>query len=120
MSFTANDNQKLVTASGNGHQQPKRTTAMLREMMRNPGVIDCPSIYDPISARIAESVGFRCVSLEGSALGIGTCQVESALSLEDFAKAIRAITAVINIPLIVDAGAGFGEPAHVFNTVRVL
>ena len=119
MSLTANDSQTRMT-SGDGAQRQKSTAAALREMMKSPGVIDCPSIYDPISARIAESVGFRCVSLEGSALGIGTCQVEAALSLEDFAKAVRAITAVINIPLIVDAGAGFGEPAHVFNTVRVL
>ena len=88
--------------------------------MAKPGVIDCPSIFDPISARIAESLGFKCVSLEGSALGIATCQVEAALGLEDFAKAVRGITAVINIPLIVDAGGGFGEPAHVFNTIRVL
>jgi len=99
---------------------PQKTTAQLRELMANPGVIDCPSIFDPISARIAESLGFKCVSLEGSALGIATCQVEAALSLEDFAKAVRSITAVINIPLIVDAGGGFGEPAHVFNTIRVL
>jgi methylisocitrate lyase len=99
---------------------PQKATAQLRELMSNPGVIDCPSIFDPISARIAESLGFKCVSLEGSALGIATCQVEAALSLEDFAKAVRSITAVINIPLIVDAGGGFGEPAHVFNTIRVL
>jgi len=99
---------------------PQKTTAMLRDLMARPGVIDCPSIFDPISARIAESLGFKCVSLEGSALGIAVCQVEAALSLEDFAKAVRAITAVINIPLIVDAGGGFGEPAHVFNTIRVL
>ena len=88
---------------------PTKTTVQLRELMASPKVIDCPSIYDPISARIAESLGFKCVSLEGSALGIAVCQVEAALSLEDFAKAVRAITSVINIPLIVDAGGGFGE-----------
>lgn len=99
---------------------PPKTTAVLRDLMAKPGLIDCPSIFDPISARIAESLGFKCVSLEGSALGIVSCQVEAALSLEDFAKAIRSITAVINIPLIVDAGGGFGEPAHVFNAIRVL
>jgi len=119
MSLTANDNQENTTAADATHRM-KPMTAVLREMMQSPGIIDCPSIYDPISARIAESVGFRCISLEGSALGIGTCQVESALGLEDFAKAVRAITAVVNIPLIVDAGGGFGEPAHVFNTVRAL
>src|SRR5882757_7399384 len=99
---------------------PQKSTALMRELMAMPGVIDCPSIFDPISAKIAESLGFKCISLEGSALGIATCQVEAALGLEDFAKAVRSITAVVNIPLIVDAGGGFGEPAHVFNTIRVL
>ena len=61
---------------------PTKTTAQLRELMASPKVIDCPSIYDPISARIAESLGFKCVSLEGSALGIAVCQVEAALSLD--------------------------------------
>jgi methylisocitrate lyase len=99
---------------------PKRMATVLRQMLKDPGVIDCPTIYDPLSARIAEVVGFHCVSLEGSALGMVTCQIESALGAEDFAEATRRITQVISIPLIVDAGAGFGDPAHVFHTVRLL
>jgi len=37
-----------------------------------------------------------------------------------FRQSRAQYTAVVNIPLIVDAGGGFGEPAHVFNTIRVL
>jgi methylisocitrate lyase len=95
-------------------------TTALREMIKGPGVIDSPSIYDPLTAKIAESVGFRCVNLSGSARGIVTCQIEAALSLDNLAEATRNITNVINIPLLVDAGGGFGEPAHVFHAVRVL
>jgi methylisocitrate lyase len=36
------------------------------------------------------------------------------------AAATRAITSVVSIPVVVDVGAGFGEPAHVVHTVRVL
>jgi 2-methylisocitrate lyase-like PEP mutase family enzyme len=99
---------------------PKRMTTVLREMIKSPGVIDSPGIYDPLTAKIAESVGFQCVNLTGSGRGIVTCQIESALSLDSLAEATRSITNVINIPLVVDAGGGFGEPAHVFHTVRVL
>lgn len=99
---------------------PKRMTTALREMIKSPGVIDSPGIYDPLTAKIAESVGFRCVNLSGSARGIVSCQMEPALSLDNLAETTRNITNVINIPLLVDAGGGFGEPAHVFHTVRVL
>ena len=99
---------------------PKRKTTQLREMIKSPGIIDSPGIHDPLTARIAESVGFRCVNLSGPGLGVVSCGVEAALSLDDLAEATRRITNAINIPLLVDAGGGFGEPAHVFHTVRVL
>jgi 2-methylisocitrate lyase-like PEP mutase family enzyme len=99
---------------------PKRMTTVLRELIEGPGIVDSPSIYDPLTAKIAESVGFRYVNLAGSARGIVTCQIESALSLDELADATRGITDVVDIPLLVDAGGGFGEPAHVFHTVRVL
>lgn len=99
---------------------PKRMTTVLRELIQGPGILDCPGIYDPLSAKIAESVGFRCVELAGSARGIVTCQTGSALSLDDLAETTRDITQVVRVPLVVDAGGGFGEPAHVFHTVRVL
>lgn len=95
-------------------------TTVLREMIKAPGVVDLPGIYDSLTAKVAESVGFRAVNLTASGRGIVTCQIEPALSLDDLAEATRNITDVINIPLLVDAGSGFGEPAHVFNAVRVL
>lgn len=99
---------------------PKRMTTVLRELIENPAIVDSPSIHDPLTAKIAESVGFRYVNLAGSALGIVTCQIESALSLDELAETTRQITDVIDIPLLVDAGGGFGEPAHAFHAIRVL
>ena len=98
----------------------KRMTTVLQEMIKSPGVIASPGIYDPITARTAERLGFRCLDLPGSALGYATCMMEPNLTLEDMAEATRAITAVVSIPLVVDVGAGFGEPAHVAHTVRTL
>ena len=99
---------------------PKRMTTVLRELIKGPGFVDAPSIYDPLTAKIAEMVGFRCVTMPGSARGIATCRIESTLSLDEVAATTQSITAVIGIPLLVDAGGGFGEPAHVFHTVRAL
>jgi len=98
----------------------KRMSTVLREMINSPGIIPAPGVYDPITALIAERAGFRALDLPGSALGYATCMMEPNLSLEDMADATRRITAAVNIPLVTDVGAGFGEPAHVVHTVRLL
>jgi 2-methylisocitrate lyase-like PEP mutase family enzyme len=54
----------------------------------------------------------------GFDLGAHLATSEPLLCLEEVVRAARYITAAINIPLIVDAGAGFGEPLHVMRTVR--
>ncbi len=99
---------------------PKRMTTVLRELIKSRGFVDSPSIHDPLTAKIAEMVGFRYATLPGSARGIVTCRIESTLTLDELAAATQSITSVIGIPLLVDAGGGFGESAHVFHTVRVL
>lgn len=103
-----------------GSSSPKRMTTVLREMIKNPGIIDEAGAYDPISARIAEWVGFRCIAMGGYSVGSSLCVPEPILSLEDLAAVTRRMTAAVNVPIVVDAGAGYGEPAHVVNTVRVL
>ena len=107
-------------AEVSAQSSPKRMTTVLRELIKSPGVVDSPSIYDPLTAKIAEMVGFRCVTMPGSARGVVTCRIESTLTLDEMAAATQSITAVIGIPLLVDVGGGFGEPAHVFHTVRAL
>ena len=109
-------------AQGQGASAPsfKRMTTVLREMINSSGVIPAPGVYDPITARIAERIGFRCLDLPGSALGYATCNMHPNQGVEDMAVATRAITTVVNIPIIVDVGAGFGEPAHVAHAVKVI
>ena len=101
-------------------QTPKRMTTVLREMIDTPGVIAAPGIYDIFTAKIAEKVGFRALDLPGSALGYATCMMEPNLTLTDMTEAVRGIADAVNIPVVVDVGAGFGEPAHVVHMVHLL
>jgi methylisocitrate lyase len=93
---------------------------MLREMINAPGIVAAPGVYDPITARIAEQVGFKSLDLPGSALGYATCKMEPNLCLENMVEATSNITRAVSIPLVVDVGAGFGEPAHIVHTVKAL
>jgi len=112
--------QTAATAADQTRPAAKRVTTRLRELINRPGIIAAPGVYDPISARIAESLGFEVLDLPGSALGYASGVMEPNLCLEDMAAAARRITSVVNIPVVVDVGAGFGEPAHIAHTVRLL
>lgn len=104
-------------------EQPEpltKTTTKLRRLLAEGTPIIAPSVPDPFSARIAERVGFRSLALGGYALGTHLVATEPLLSLEEVAAATRRITRFSALPLIVDAGAGFGEPMHTMHTIREL
>jgi methylisocitrate lyase len=98
----------------------KRMTTVFREMLASPGIIHAPIAYDPLTAKIAQRVGFRCLDLGGYALGASSCIPEPLLCLEELLIATRRITAAVNIPLMVDGGAGFGDPTYVVRTITEL
>src|SRR3982074_730994 len=98
----------------------KRMTTVFREMLASPGIIHAPIAHDPLTAKIAERVGFRCLDLGGYALGASSCVPEPLLSLEEVIMATRRITAAVSIPVMVDGGAGYGDAVHVIRTLGEL
>jgi methylisocitrate lyase len=95
--------------------------ARLRELLRGEDVLVEPNVFDALTARVAESLGYDSVSLGGFQVAahlLGT--PEPLLSLEDMALAVRYATTAVSIPIMVDAGAGWGEPLHVTRSIRVL
>ena len=95
-----------------------KTTRRLREMLDAPGLIRAVNIYDPLTARIAENVGFQALALGGFQLGAHLCTTEPLLTMTEVMDSARYICQAVNVPLKVDCGAGFGEPVHVHRTVR--
>lgn len=75
-------------------------------------------IWDPYTARVAEALGMECVHIGGYQLGAHYVTSEPLLTLTELANTTRYVTAAVKIPVIVDAGAGFGEPLHVMRCVR--
>lgn len=89
-----------------------------RQLMARPKFIPALGIWDPYTARVAESLGIECVHLGGYQLGTHYVTSEPLLTLTELATTTRYITSAVKIPLIVDAGAGFGEPLHVMRCVK--
>lgn len=96
----------------------ERATTRLRRLIEQPGVIVAPACFDPLTARVAAEVGFDCVALGGYALGASLAVSEPLLTLTEVVAAAGRIAAAVDVPLIADAGAGFGDPLHTMRTVR--
>jgi len=88
--------------------------------MARPGFITALGIWDPYTARVAEALGIECVHIGGYQLGAHYVTSEPLLTLTELATTTRYVTTAVKIPVIVDAGAGFGEPLHVMRCVREL
>jgi oxaloacetate decarboxylase len=80
------------------------------------------SVFDPISARIAEELGFEVGMFSGS---IGSMTVLGApdlvvLTLSEFAQQANRICRAGNLALLVDADHGYGNALNVRRTVEEL
>lgn len=90
----------------------------MRELLNQPGIIMRPAISNPFMARIAQDVGFKCVGIGGFALGADTCTTEPQFTMTEVADEARRIQSAIEIPAIVDVGAGFGEAIQIWRMAR--
>ena len=91
-----------------------------RGLISGPGVHIQPVVFDPLGARIAEDIGFEMIALGGFAVGAHLAITEPLTSLDEFARITRSISLVTRLPIMVDGGAGYGEPLHVMHTIRML
>ncbi|MGZ5120112.1 MAG: isocitrate lyase/PEP mutase family protein [Burkholderiales bacterium] len=91
-----------------------------RELMARPKFIPALGIWDPYTARVAEALGMECVHIGGYQLGTHYVTSEPLLTLTELVWTTRYVTSAVKIPVVVDAGAGYGEPLHVMRCVREL
>jgi 2-methylisocitrate lyase-like PEP mutase family enzyme len=78
-----------------------------------------PDAYDPLSARLIESVGFKAVQCSGFSFALAAgCSSEAALGLERNLAMTKAIVEAVDVPVMADGEDGFGDPAAVAETVR--
>ncbi|MFP3080702.1 MAG: methylisocitrate lyase [Acidilobus sp.] len=93
----------------------------LRELTKGPGITVVPGVFDPASALLAESVGFKAIYLSGAALTGSLAMPDlSIITFSEVLDATRRIMEVVDLPVIVDTDTGFGEAINVYRTVKEL
>src|SRR5260221_1121402 len=80
------------------------------------------SVFNPISARIAEDLGFEVGMLAGSVASLTVLGAPDLilLSLAELAEQARRLCRASALPLLVDADHGYGNALNVMRTVAEL
>jgi len=91
----------------------------LRQMIEADEPVCAPLVLNPLMARMAAEAGFRALYLGGGASGYLNTHLEANLTLTEMAQAGLEIRSACELPLILDAAAGWGDPMHMHRTVSL-
>ena len=80
------------------------------------------SVFDPVSARIAEDLGFEAGMFAGSTASLSVLGAPDVivLTLSELAGQAHRICRAASLPLLVDADHGYGNALNVMRTVEAL
>ena len=91
----------------------------LKTLIKGAELIIAPVALNPIMARLAEEAGFKAIYLSGGSLGWLKCVTEANLTLPEMAQVAVEMRTVCKLPIILDAGGGWGDPAHMHRTIAM-
>src|SRR5687767_12119729 len=98
------------------------TKTRIHRILNRTGSIVFPGVYDTLSAKIVERVGFPMSFVSGysvAATSIGEPDL-GLLTQTEIVERARRICGSVGIPIIVDADTGYGNPLNVIRTVNEL
>ena len=96
--------------------------ARLRALLKGEGCVYPASVHDPISARLAEGIGFEAGMFAGSVASLAVLGAPDIilLTLSEFADQALRINRACDLPVIADADHGYGNALNVMRTVQEL
>ncbi len=107
----------MLHASASASQKRR----LLRERLASGDLLWLPGAINPLSAQLIEEKGFDGVYVSGAVLSADLGLPDIGLTtLTEVAGRAGQVARVTNLPTIVDADTGFGEPMNVARTIQVL
>lgn len=95
-----------------------KSSKAFRSMLKREKFVYMPVAYNPIGGRLVQSMGFKAVYTGGFVTGGSMCITEPLLTMDEQIRVAEGVAHAVEIPLIADGGAGYGEPLHTMRTVR--
>ena len=100
---------------------PAEKRRILRERLAAGELVRFPGAFNPLSARLIEQKGFDGVYISGAVLSADLGLPDIGLTtLTEVAGRGQQIARVTELPAIIDADTGFGEPMNVARTIQTL
>lgn len=94
---------------------------ILRERLAAGELLRFPGAFNPLSARLIERKGFEGVYISGAVLSADLGLPDIGLTtLTEVAGRGQQIARMTELPAIIDADTGFGEPMNVARTIQTL
>jgi methylisocitrate lyase len=100
---------------------PAAKRAQLRADLAGGGLLRFPGAFNPLSAKLIQAKGFEGVYISGAVLAADLGLPDIGLTtLTEVAGRSQQIARMTDLPALVDADTGFGEPMNVARTVQTL
>lgn len=94
---------------------------LFRERLASGELLRFPGAFNPLSARLIEQKGFEGVYVSGAVLSADLGLPDIGLTtLTEVAGRGQQIARMTELPALIDADTGFGEPMNVARTVQTL
>ena len=94
---------------------------LFRERLASGKLLRFPGAFNPLSARLIERKGFEGVYISGAVLSADLGRPDIGLTtLTEVAARGQQIARTTELPAIIDADTGFGEPMNVARTIQTL
>jgi len=94
---------------------------LFRERLATGELLRFPGAFNPLSARLIEQKGYEGVYISGAVLSADLGLPDIGLTtLTEVAGRGQQIARMTDLPAIIDADTGFGEPMNVARTIQTL
>jgi methylisocitrate lyase len=100
---------------------PAEKRAHFREAIASGRLLRMPGAFNPLSARLIQDKGFEGVYISGAVIAADLGLPDIGLTtLTEVAGRGAQISRITDLPTLIDADTGFGEPMNVARTVQTL
>ncbi len=90
----------------------------LREKLSRGETIVAPGAYDAIGGRVIQELGFPAVYTGGYMSGAHLAVSEPLMTMTEQIEVARRVAVAVDLSVIVDGGAGYGDAVHTARAVR--
>lgn len=96
------------------------TGAVLREHIASDDPLVCPGVHDPLTAAVADQIGFDTIYMTGYGTSLSKIGYPDAgfMTMPEVIENAANIQERIDVPLVADADNGYGNATNVVRTVR--